>query len=124
MGSAPDRLRALRFPAGDFAFVRERLTQEQVSLLTYNDSGDPANVQLMDLYQPEGRQADATIVVFRENGRCVQGKRLLGKGCRAYARRLQTSPWLLTRARKRTVVLIVGTELPSLVYPLTTLASA
>lgn len=113
----PRLFRAPTFPAGGFAFVRERLTQEQVSLLTYNDPGDPANVQLMGLYQSKGREADATIVVLRENdyyGKEVEpmpvGSKLL------YV--------VLTRARKKTVVLTVGTKLPSLVYPLATLASA
>jgi DNA helicase-2/ATP-dependent DNA helicase PcrA len=63
----PRLCRAPTFPAGGFEFARERLTDRQVSLLTYNDAGEPADVQLMGLYQSKGREADATIVVLRAN---------------------------------------------------------
>lgn len=115
----PRICRAADLPPGGFDFLRERLTDEQVSLLTYNDTGDPAGVQLMGLYQSKGREADATIVVLRGNHLdyfgnepepMPHGSRLL------YV--------VLTRARFKTIVLTLGTELPSLIYPLGVLATS
>ncbi len=63
----PRLCRAATFPQSGFDFLRERLTDRQVSLLTYSDVDDPADIQLMGLYQSKGREADATIVVLRGN---------------------------------------------------------
>jgi ATP-dependent DNA helicase UvrD/PcrA len=63
----PRLCRATAFPQSGFEFLTERLTDQQVSLLTYSDADDPADIQLMGLYQSKGREADATIVVLRGN---------------------------------------------------------
>lgn len=112
----PRLCRAATFPPGGFDFLRERLTDQQVSLLTYSDSDNPADVQLMGLYQSKGREADATVVVLRGNdyfGREIEpmpvGSKLL------YV--------VLTRARKKTIVLTLGSTLPPLIYPLAILSA-
>lgn len=111
----PRLCRATAMPAGGFEIIRDKLAAEQVALLTSSDVGDPADVQLMGLYQSKGREADATIVVLRGNdyfGREVEpmpnGSKLL------YV--------VLTRARRKTVVLTLGSPLPSLIYPVALLA--
>lgn len=111
----PRLCRAEMFPQGGFDFLRERLTDRQVSLLTYSDADDPANIQLMGLYQSKGREADATIVVLRGND--YFGKE--GEPMPVGSKLLYV---VLTRARRKTIVLTLGSTLPSLIYPLAVLA--
>jgi DNA helicase-2/ATP-dependent DNA helicase PcrA len=112
----PRLCRASSLPPGGFDFLREKLTDHQVALLTYNDSDDPADVQLMGLYQSKGREADATVVVLRGNDYFGQEPEPMATGSKLlYV--------VLTRARRKTVVLTLGSTLPSLIYPLALLAS-
>jgi DNA helicase-2/ATP-dependent DNA helicase PcrA len=112
----PRLCRTTTFPQDGFNFLKERLTDRQVSLLTYNNADDPADVQLMGLYQSKGREADATIVVLRtddyfgnESEPMPVGSKLL------YV--------VLTRARTKTIVLTLGSTLPSLIEPLAALSA-
>jgi ATP-dependent DNA helicase UvrD/PcrA len=112
----PRLCRAATFPPGGFDFLRERMTDEQVSLLTYSDAGDPADVQLMGLYQSKGREADATIVVLRGNDYYGGEAEPMPVGSKLlYV--------VLTRARTKTIVLTLGSTLPSLIYPLAVLSA-
>ena len=86
-------------------------------MLTSSDVGDRADVQLMGLYQSKGREADATIVVLRGNDYFGQEAEPMPNGSRLlYV--------VLTRARRKTVVLTLGLTLPSLIYPIALLADA
>jgi len=112
----PRLCRAATFPQGGFDFLRERLTDRQVSLLTYSDVDDPADVQLMGLYQSKGREADATIVVLRGNDYFGMESEPMPVGSKLlYV--------VLTRARTKTIVLTLGSTLPSLIYPLAVLSA-
>jgi len=109
--------RAATLPPSGFDFLTDRVTDEQISLLTYSDSGDPADVQIMGLYQSKGREAGATIVVLRGNDYYGSEPEPMPVGSKLlYV--------VLTRARTKTIVLTLGSELPSLIYPLAILASA
>jgi len=112
----PRLCRAATFSPGGFDFLRERLTDQQVSLLTYSDAGDPADVQLMGLYQSKGREADATIVVLREND-------YFGKEAEPMPVGSKLLYVVLTRARTKTVVLTLGSTPRPLIYPLAVLSS-
>ncbi len=112
----PRLCRAVTFPPGGFDFLRERLTDQQVSLLTYSDANDPADLQLMGLYQSKGREADATIVVLRGNDYFGNESEPMPVGSKLlYV--------VLTRARTKTIVLTLGSTLPSLIYPLAVLSA-
>ena len=112
----PRLCRLQAFPQGGFDILRERLEDEQASLLTYSESDDPADIQLMGLYQSKGREADATIVVLRGNDYFGKENEPMPIGSKlVYV--------VLTRARKKTVILVLGSPLPSLIEPLATLAA-
>lgn len=111
----PRLCRAATFPPGGFESLRERLTDQQVSLLTYSDADDPADVQLMGLYQSKGREADATIVVLRGND-------YFGKESEPMPVGSKLLYVVLTRARTKTIVLTLGSPLPALIYPLAVLS--
>ena len=69
----------------------------------------------MGLYQSKGREADATIVVLRGNDYFGQEAEPMPNGSKLlYV--------VLTRARRKTVVLTLGSTLPSLIYPIALLA--
>lgn len=112
----PRRCRMTTFPSSGLDELRSRLTEEQVSLLTYTDAEDAVDVQLMGLYQSKGREADATIVVLRGNDFYGKEPEPMPAGSRLlYV--------VLTRARAKTIVLTLGSPLPPLIYPLATLSS-
>jgi DNA helicase-2/ATP-dependent DNA helicase PcrA len=112
----PRLCRAATFPESGFDFLRARLTDRQVSLLTYSDVDDPADIQLMGLYQSKGREADATIVVLRGNDYFgMESEPMLVGSKLLYV--------VLTRARTKTIVLTLGSTLPSLIYPLAVLSA-
>lgn len=112
----PRLCRSAMFPEDGFNFLVERLTDHHVSLLTYSDADDPVNVQLMGLYQSKGREADATIVVLRENDYFGKEQEPMPVGSKLlYV--------VLTRARTKTIVLTLGSRLPSLISPLAVLTS-
>lgn len=112
----PRLCRTVTFPPGGFDFLRDRLADQQVSLLTYSDTNDPADVQLMGLYQSKGREANATIVVLRGND-------YFGKEAEPMPVGSKLLYVVLTRARTKTVVLTLGSTLPSLIYPLAVLSA-
>ncbi|MCA1705185.1 MAG: hypothetical protein LC808_18775, partial [Actinobacteria bacterium] len=96
--------------------LNNAIIEHRTSLLTHA-TGEPAlPVQLMGLYQTKGREADATVVVLRSNDfygpesyePFESGSRLL------YV--------VLTRARHKTVVLLLGEDIRPLVAPLAQLA--
>lgn len=113
----PRVCRATTMRSEGFDLLRERLIDEQVALLTYSDSGDPMKVQLMGLYQSKGREADATIVVLRGND-------YFGKEAEPMPTGSKLLYVVLTRARRKTIVLTLGSTLPSLIEPLANLSSA
>lgn len=107
----PRLCRETEFPADEFELVRRKLAGEKAALLTLDDAGETADVQLMGLYQAKGREADATIVVFRENDFYGLEEEPMPEGSKLlYV--------VLSRARKRTIILTLGFELPGLVAPL------
>jgi DNA helicase-2/ATP-dependent DNA helicase PcrA len=113
----PRLCRATTLPAGGFGNLRDKLTDQQVDLLTSVDADDPASVQLMGLYQSKGREADATIVVLRGNDYYGQEHEPMPNGSKLlYV--------VLTRARKKTIILTFGRELSSLIYPLAMLGES
>ena len=110
----PRALRQTAFPSDRFHSLQDRLAEKHVSLLTYSDHGDPADVQLMGLYQSKGREADATIVVLRDTDYYGREPEPMRTGSKLlYV--------VLTRARKKTVVLTLGSSLPPLIEPLSQL---
>lgn len=112
----PRLCRATTFPQGGFDFLRGRLTDQQISLLTSSDTGYPADVQLMGLYQSKGREADATIVILRGNDYFGKEREPMPVGSKLlYV--------VLTRARTKTIVLTLGSTLPSLIDPLAVLCA-
>lgn len=112
----PRLCRAATFPHGGFDFLRERLSEQQVSLLTQSDTHEPADVQLMGLFQSKGRKADATIVILRGNDYFGRESEPMPIGSKLlYV--------VLTRARTKTIVLTLGSTLPPLIYPLAVLSA-
>jgi DNA helicase-2/ATP-dependent DNA helicase PcrA len=102
---------------GALTLLDRAISQQRTSLLTYATDDDPVPVQLMGLYQTKGRESDATVVVLRssdfygtERSPFPVGSRLL------YV--------VLTRARRKTILLLFGDALPALVAPLANLASS
>jgi len=113
----PRLCRATALPADGFGDLRDKLTDQQAELLTSVDADDPASVQLMGLYQSKGREADATIVVLRGNDYYGREREPMPNGSKLlYV--------VLTRARKKTVILTFGRELSPLVYPLAVLGES
>ncbi|WP_298210750.1 UvrD-helicase domain-containing protein [Ferrimicrobium sp.] len=107
----PRLYRATMLPADGFGSLREKLTNQQVDLLTNGAADDPAPVQLMGLYQSKGREADATIVVLRENDYYGRETEPMPNGSKLlYV--------VLTRARKKTIILTFGRQLSPLIRPL------
>lgn len=110
----PRLCRAITLPANGFSNLRDEITDQQVNLLSSVDADNAAPVQLMGLYQSKGREADATIVVLRGNDYYGSEPEPMQNGSKLlYV--------VLTRARKKTVILTFGEPLPSLVQPLTAL---
>lgn len=99
---------------GVLALARE--AEQAASGLLTDVTDDPGDVQLMNLHQTKGREADATIVVLRatdffgnrEQHPYVNTSRLL------YV--------VFSRARQRVVLLLIGRGHPPQVAPLTRLA--
>ena len=111
----PRLCRSASFPVGGFDALQAKLSDEQAAQLTYIGTTEPADVQLMGLYQSKGREADATIVVLREGD--------------FYGREPEPMPTgskllyvVLTRARRKTIVLTLGSTLPPLIYPIALLS--
>jgi DNA helicase II / ATP-dependent DNA helicase PcrA len=101
---------------GALALLDLAVSQQRASLLTNATDADLVPVQLMGLYQTKGREADATVVVLRSNDFYGTERSPFPVGSRLlYV--------VLTRARHKTLVLLFGDGLPSLVAPLANLAS-
>jgi len=102
-------------PPQGVGHIREAIEQQHLTLLTNENVSDVAPVQLMGLYQTKGREVDAAIVLLRSSD--------------FYGSELEPMPdgskllyVLMTRARKRTVVLAIGNPMKALVAPLVDLA--
>jgi len=112
----PRLCRSHGFPTDGFESIEAKLVDEQISLLTGSDVAPASEVQLMGLYQSKGREADATVIVLREGDFYGTEPEPMEDGSKLlYV--------VLTRARRKTVVLTVGGTLPSLVKPLALLSS-
>ena len=70
----------------------------------------------MGLYQTKGREADATVVVLRSND-------FYGKEPAPFPVGSRLLYVVLTRARRKTIVLLFGHEPPALIAPLARLAA-
>jgi DNA helicase-2/ATP-dependent DNA helicase PcrA len=109
-GSSP------RTPQAVLAALERGVGERRVSMLTDEATDSETAVQLMNLHQTKGREADATVVVLRagdffgseRDEPFEEGSRLM------YV--------VFSRARQRIVVLIFGDELRPLVAPLVVLA--
>ena len=112
----PRLCRSDGFPTDGFESIKAKLVDEQISLLTGSDVAPASEVQLMGLYQSKGREADATVIVLREGDFYGTEPEPMEDGSKLlYV--------VLTRARRKTVILTVGGTLPSLVKPLALLSS-
>lgn len=76
---------------------------------------DPREVQLMNLYQTKGREADATVVVLREGD-------FMGKETEPFPNASRLLYVVFSRARERIIVLLVGSRWHAAVAPLASLA--
>ncbi|OBA42046.1 UvrD-helicase domain-containing protein [Gordonia sp. 852002-51296_SCH5728562-b] len=97
------------------ALARE--AEQAASGLLTDVVDDPGDVQLMNLHQTKGREADATIVVLRATD-------FFGKYEKPpYENTSRLLYVVFSRARHRVVLLLVGQGLPAQVAPLASLAS-
>lgn len=88
----------------------------EASYAALTDSAlDPREVQLMNLYQTKGREADATIVVLREGD-------FMGKETEPFPNTSRLLYVVFSRARERIIVLLVGSRWHAAVAPLARLA--
>ncbi|GIF48184.1 DNA helicase-2/ATP-dependent DNA helicase PcrA [Asanoa ferruginea] len=104
-------------PAEALEHLAAAISDHRAGLLTHVVGEPAASVQLMGLYQTKGREADATIVVLRSSD---------FYGFERYEPFVNSSKLLyvvLSRARRRTVVLLFGDNPQPLVAPLIKLAS-
>lgn len=76
---------------------------------------NPREVQLMNLYQTKGREADATVVVLREGD-------FMGKESEPFPTTSRLLYVVFSRARQRIIVLLIGSRLHAAVAPLARLA--
>lgn len=107
----PRALLAAGFPPQGVNHLEGKLIAEHLSLLTYNHEAEATPVQLMGLYQTKGREVDTSIIVLRASD-------FFGKEAEPMPHGSKLLYVLLTRARKRTVVLAIGSPMPPLVLPL------
>lgn len=88
----------------------------EASYAALTDSAlNPRQVQLMNLYQTKGREADATIVVLREGD-------FLGKEREPFPNTSRLLYVVFSRARQRIIVLLIGSKWHPAVAPLARLA--
>ncbi len=88
----------------------------EASYAALTDSAlNPREVQLMNLYQTKGREADATVVVLREGD-------FMGKETEPFPNTSRLLYVVFSRARQRIIVLLVGSRWHSAVAPLARLA--
>jgi len=88
----------------------------EASFAALTDSAlNPREVQLMNLYQTKGREADATVVVLREGD-------FMGNESEPFPSTSRLLYVVFSRARQRIIVLLVGGRLHPAVAPLARLA--
>lgn len=88
-----------------------RDAQDVVHELLTHVMEDPAEVQLMNLYQTKGREADATVVVLRNDD-------FFGREDEPFPDTSRLLYVVFSRARHRIIVILVGNALPPAVAPL------
>lgn len=89
----------------------------EASYAALTDSAlNPREVQLMNLYQTKGREADATVVVLREGD-------FMGKEAEPFPNTSRLLYVVFSRARQRIVVLFVGSNWHPAVAPLARLVT-
>lgn len=89
----------------------------EASYAALTDSAlNPREVQLMNLYQTKGREADATVVVLREGD-------FMGYESEPFPTTSRLLYVVFSRARQKIVVLLVGNRFHAAVAPLNTLAA-
>ena len=89
----------------------------EASYAALTDSAlSPREVQLMNLYQTKGREADATIVVLREGD-------FMGYESEPFPTTSRLLYVVFSRARHKIVVLLVGNRFHAAVAPLAALAA-
>lgn len=89
--------------------------REAASSVLTEVADDPREIQLMNLYQTKGREADATIVVLREGD-------FMGFEGEPFPTTSRLLYVVFSRARHKIVVLLVGDSLHPAVAPLASLA--
>lgn len=97
------------------SFISNTSQETTYSLLT-DIMEKPQNIHLMNLYQTKGREADATVVVLRSNDFFGYENR------EPFAETSRLMYVVFSRARKKIVVLLVGSGLPPVIAPLARLA--
>jgi len=107
----PRLCRATEMPEPGFDFLRDRLSAERIALLANSDTVEAADVQLMGPHQSKGRDADATIVVLRGNDYFGDEAEPMPHGSKLLY-------IVLTRARRKTIILALGLALKPLVSPI------
>ncbi|MEO3875929.1 UvrD-helicase domain-containing protein [Nonomuraea sp. B12E4] len=94
--------------------LQQAITDRRTALLTNEIDGISAPIQLMGLYQTKGREADATIVVLRQDD-------FFGYESEPFESGSRLLYVVLTRARHTTIILLLGSP-PPLIAPLSALA--
>lgn len=111
----PRALTVPGLPPAGISRIRRAVEQQHLALLTYDQEQSAAPVELMGLYQSKGREVDAAIVLLRSTDWYGREREPMSDGSKLlYV--------LMTRARKKTVVLAVGDVTQPLVVPLASLA--
>jgi DNA helicase-2/ATP-dependent DNA helicase PcrA len=106
-----------RAPAQAFAQLISASAREATYTALTESVVKPRDIQLMNLYQTKGREADATVVVLREGD-------WLGEEGEPWPDASRLLYVVFSRARQRIVVLPVGAELHPAVKPLGRLATS
>lgn len=113
---SPRALAATGMPSDGLGHLRASIDSHHLSLLTHTSDSIGVPVQVMGLYQSKGREVDASIVILRQGDYFGREPEPMPDGSRLlYV--------VLTRARRKTLILTVGSSLPPLVAPLDRLRS-
>lgn len=106
----PRALTLSDMPVKGLGHLKASLEGHHLSLLTQTHEATCPPVQIMGLYQTKGREVDASIVILREGD-------YFGGESEPMPDNSKLLYVVLTRARKKTLVLTVGNDLPPLVAP-------
>jgi DNA helicase II / ATP-dependent DNA helicase PcrA len=113
----PRLLAEASWPEVGIEHLQEQVAAHRYGVLTYSSVGSPSShVDVMGLYQAKGREYDATVVVLRADD-------FFGLESEPMPIASRLVYVLLTRARRRTVILLVGGALKPLVDPFRRLAT-